>query len=71
MLIFLLVMIFIGKFGSAAEGTEDFDELEEIRGPDAGSSGIEDIQADLEKIAEDDAEYENSTLKGSLVLNSS
>lgn len=43
MLIFLLIMIFIGKFGKAAEGTEDFDELEEIRGPDAGSSGIEDI----------------------------
>ena len=67
MLIFLLIMISFGKFGHAAAGTEDEDaEVGNIRGPDAGPGGYADIP-DLAEVEEDEAEYENSTHKGSLV----
>lgn len=67
MLIFLLIMISFGKFGHAAAGTEDEDaEVGNIRGPDAGPGGYADIP-DLAEVEEDEAEYENTTHKGSLV----
>lgn len=77
MLVFLLIMIFMGKFGQAAPGTDEGEDQEdlEIRGPDAGKGGYEDIP-DLdknveiydEKILEADEEYERSTHKGSLIV---
>lgn len=43
-LIFLVSMIFIGKFGQAAAGVGDDDEVDmELRGPDAGKGGYADI----------------------------
>lgn len=44
-LIFLLAMIAIGKFGMPAAGTDDDEDQEQndLRGPDAGKGGYEDI----------------------------
>lgn len=77
MLTFLITMILMGKFGQAAPGTDEGEDQEdlEIRGPDAGKGGYEDIP-DLdknveiydEKILEADEEYERSTHKGSLIV---
>lgn len=42
-LIFLLIMIAIGKFGQAPAGVGDDEEDMEVRGPDAGKGGYADI----------------------------
>lgn len=76
MLLFVLSMIAIGKFGQAAAGTEDGEDQEEmdLRGPDAGAGGYADIpkletnEVYDEKILEADEEYERSTVRGSIVI---
>jgi len=42
-LIFLLICISLGKFGQAANGTEEDEETVNIRGFDGGKGGYADI----------------------------
>lgn len=76
-LVFLVIMISLGKFGQAPAGVGDDDEADmEVRGPDAGKGGYEDIplldfdkpEIHEERILEADEEYERSTRKGSIAL---
>ena len=78
MLIFVLIMIFLKKYGQPAAGTDEGEDAEEmdLKGADLGIGNYNDIpvieedpRAAIydEKILEADEEYEVSTRKGSIL----
>lgn len=74
-LIILLFFIAIGKYGSPPAGTDENEDQEglDLRGPDAGQGGYEDIPQDLDfdrkedrKFLDADEEYEQGSRRGSI-----